>query len=651
MSANDLAANCQHWRCNIDDDNIAWLYFDMADSQVNVLNKATFAELSQLILALHNQTLRGLVIGSAKPNCFIMGADIHAIAAIDDQQKAHQVLVEGRQVIDNIAAMPCTTVALINGFCLGGGLELTLACDYRIVNDEAKTKIGLPEILLGLYPGWGGSVRAVRLIGVLAAMQLMLTGRLLSPRQAKKMGLVDVMVPTRQLVRAARATVLQPPTKQQPSVWLRWLNASNLRHFVGLILTQQTAKKVKREHYPAPFALIDAWVKQGVNDAGFAHESDVVSQLIMTSTCRNLVRVFQLRERLKGLAKSADAEPVAHVHVIGAGTMGGDIASVCALRGLTVTLQDTDLEQIAKAIARAQQLFQRKLKERRLIEAAMDRLIPDVNGYGVAKADVVIEAIIEDIEAKQAVLKTVVRTMQTDAILATNTSSIPLADIRGVLPKPECLVGIHFFNPVPNMPLVEVVNDQHTDKRVLARALAFVGQLDKLPLPTDSVPGFLVNRVLMPYLLESVVLFEEGYSADLIDRAATDFGMPMGPIELADKVGLDVCLSVARNLTQHYGGDVPKRLIELVEQKRLGYKTQAGFYSYKAGKPIRTNTSVSTKDSDIITKRLIDCLIKECQRALTDGVVTDPELIDAGMIFGTGFAPFRGGPLRYATTI
>lgn len=647
MLADNPITTCQHWRCDIDDDKIAWLLFDTTNSRVNVLNRATLAELSQLIFSLRDQNIRGLVIGSAKENCFIMGADINAIAAISDEQQAHQLLTEGRQIIDNIAALPCVTVAMINGFCLGGGLELALACDYRVVNDVPKTKLGLPEVLLGLYPGWGGSVRTVRLLGVLAAMQLMLTGRLLIPKQAKKIGLVDVMVPTRQLKRAARATVLKPPAKQQPPIWLRWLNQASLRSLVGKLLTKQVTQKAKRAHYPAPFALIDAWVQQGVSDSAFAYESKVVSQLIATDTCRHLVRVFQLRERLKGFAKSADVDPIMHVHVIGAGTMGGDIASVCALRGLTVTLQDTDVSQMAKAIARAHTLFQRKLKNKRLVEAARDRLIPDKEGYGVAKADLIIEAIIEDADAKQALFKTVVAKMAPDAVLATNTSSIPLAEIASALPKPNRLVGIHFFNPVPSMPLVEVVSDANTDQRVLARAFAFVGQLDKLPLPTRSVPGFLVNRVLMPYLLESVKLLEEGHSADAIDNAACEFGMPMGPIALADKVGLDVCLSVARNLTQHYGGDVPQQLITLVEQKRLGCKTQAGFYTYKSGKPVRQTTSATDKDQAIIA-RLVDCLVKECQRALADHVVEDADLIDAGMIFGTGFAPFRGGPLHYA---
>ncbi len=651
MLTDNITATCQHWRCEVDDDNIVWLYFDTQDSRVNVLNRDTLAELSQLVLSLATQSsIKGLVIASAKDNSFIMGADVHAIANIKDEQHAHQLITEGRQIFDNIAALPCITVAMINGFCLGGGLELALACDYRVINDDLKTKLALPEVLLGLYPGWGGSVRAVRLVGVLAAMNLMLTGRFIAPRYAKKIGLIDIVVPTRQLTRAAKATVLKPPKKQQPAIWLRWLNHINIRPWVGRLLTKQVAKKAKRSYYPAPFALVDAWVKCGVANDAFAHESETVSQLIVTSTCRHLLRVFHLRERLKGLAKARDIEPVAHVHVIGAGTMGGDIASVCALRGMTVTLQDTQIEPVAKAIGRAHRLFQRKLKSKRLTQAAMDRLIPDVNGYGIAKADLIIEAIIEDVAAKQALFKTVIENMAKDAILATNTSSIPLADIASALPTPTRLVGIHFFNPVPSMPLVEVVSDDKTDQRVLNRALAFVGQLDKLPLPTRSVPGFLVNRVLMPYLLESVKLLEAGYTADAIDQAACNFGMPMGPIELADKVGLDVCLSVARNLTHHYGGDVPAQLVQLVEQQRLGCKTNAGFYQYKSGKPVRQSNALTADKRDQIIKQLMGCLINESKRALADHVVDNADLVDAGMIFGTGFAPFRGGPLYYAAT-
>ena len=642
--------NHQHWRCNIDNQNVAWVYFDMADSRVNIFNAATLSELNDIIVGLIEQSPSALVIASAKPDSFIMGADIEAIGRVQDEEQAYQLVLKGRSVFDRIAALPWTSVAMINGFCLGGGLELALACDYRVVCNSPITKLALPEIKLGICPGWGGTVRLPRLIGLFAAMNMILTGRFISPNQAKKMGLADVIVPKRQLKRAALATALHPPKKQQVPWYFAILNTAWLRPKLGRILTKKIAAKAKKAHYPAPFKVIDNWVKYGISQPAFEAESKAISQLMMTDTCRNLLRVYHLREKLKSFSKH-DVEPITHVHVVGAGTMGADIAMVCALNGMYVTLQDTHCDIIAKAIGRAQIFFQKKCKLPHLVQAAMDRLIPDIEGCGVEKADLIIEAIIEDLNAKQDLFKQLLPKISDRTLLATNTSSIALADIAKVLPDPGQLVGIHFFNPVSMMSLVEVVTCDQTHERVAQSAFAFVGQLGKLPLPVKSVPGFLVNRILMPYLLQAVDLLQQGYSADEIDNSACDFGMPMGPIELADKVGLDVCLLVARNLTNHYGGQVPEKLVKLVESKRFGYKTKAGFYRYQSGKPIRKSYTVSKQTRDKINYQLITCLTNESKRALDDKVVASADLLDAGMIFGTGFAPFRGGPMYYADHI
>ncbi|MCD6055233.1 MAG: enoyl-CoA hydratase [Gammaproteobacteria bacterium] len=644
-----IESTLRHFQCEIDSNKVAWVYFDTQDANANTFNCETLTELSQLVFSLQAQSLRGLIITSRKKNSFIIGADVHAIGKIKNESEAYQLILEGRQVFDNIAALPFTTVAMVNGFCLGGGLELALACDYIIVEDSSTTKLAFPEVLLGIYPGWGGSVRSVKRLGVLNAMDLMLSGRFICAKQAKKIGLADILVPKRHLKRAALTAVLNPQPLQQPVFWLRALNHPSLRPIIGRLLSKKTAAKASPEHYPAPFVLIENWVKNGVEAAAFQDEAKTVAHLITTNTSHNLVRVFHLRERLKAFTK-IDEDTISQVHVIGAGTMGGDIAAVCALHGMRVTLQDTNFSIVAKAMGRAYTLFQQTLKEPHLIQAAMDRLLPDVAGDGIEKADLIIEAIIEDIAAKQALFKTIAAKVGNHVILATNTSSIPLTEISAVLQKPSQLVGIHFFNPVARMPLVEVVSSPETDKRILSRAFKFVGQLDKLPLPVASQPGFLVNRVLMPYLLESVKLLEEGYAGDTIDKAACDFGMPMGPIELADKVGLDVCLSVARNLTAYYGGEVPELLINLVNEKRFGVKTHRGFYEYQSGKPLR-NKEISMKGEEVIIERLISCFINESQRALTDKVVSDADLLDAGMVFGTGFAPFRGGPLHYADVI
>lgn len=366
-----------------------------------------------------------------------------------------------------------------------------------------------------------------------------------------------------------------------------------------------------------------------------------------SETSQNLVRVFFLQERLKSLGKGGNFKGK-HVHVIGAGTMGGDIAAWCAVQGFTVTLQDREPKFIAPAIKRAYVTCKEKLKEDYLVQKAMDRLSPDVNGFGIGKADIIIEAIFEDLKTKQDLFKRLESEAKPSAILATNTSSIPLDEINSVLKNPERLVGIHFFNPVAKMLLVEVVKGEKTDATVLEKATSFVRKLDRLPLPVKSSPGFLVNRILMPYLLEAVALYNEGVPKTAIDKAMLEFGMPMGPITLADTVGLDVCLSVAKHLSQYYPNTtIPAELSTLVEQKKLGRKTGEGFYVYKNGKQVRP---VETYDKPLkeISDRLVLVMLNEAFACLREDVVADGDLLDAGMIFGTGFAPFRGGPIHYA---
>lgn len=407
------------------------------------------------------------------------------------------------------------------------------------------------------------------------------------------------------------------------------------------------AKRVRREHYPAPYAIVDLWEKEGgIGDRAYLKEIDSVEHLVSTGiTAKNLIRAFTLRERLKGFAKGSDFK-ANHVHVIGAGVMGGDIAAWCALRGLRVTLQDQSYTQIAPAIGRAHALYKKKLRKPRLIQAAMDNLTPDPEGHGIARADVIIEAVFENLAVKQEIMKKVEKLAKKDAIIATNTSSIPLDEMSSVMANPNRLVGIHFFNPVAKMDLVEVVSSTQTSKKVELNSCAFVNQIGKLPLPVKSSPGFLVNRVLMPYLMECVQLLDEGYSAETIDEAALSFGMFMGPVELADTVGLDVGLAVAENLTGHFGGTVPQRLRDMVKEGKLGRKTGQGLYQYKNGKPIKKQPS--TPIPPHIADRLILRMVNESAACLREGVVADADLLDAGMIFGTGFAPFRGGPMNYA---
>ena len=640
-----------HFRAETDDDNIVWLHFDKADAGTNVLSVEVFEQLDQHLQNIAAQCPRGLVILSDKTNGFIAGADITAFTKVTTKDEALTFLRTGQEVFNRLEALPFPTVALIHGFCLGGGTELSLACRYRVTRDDPGTRLGLPEVKLGIHPGWGGSARMVPLLGGLKAMDLILSGRSIDGRTGKRMGLVDMVVPERHLREAARKLVIDAPPVHQPAFLDRLSNNPLVRPLLANVFRKQVAKKAPKNHYPSPYAMIDIWRKYA-NDKTRMQDAEAQSlaQLITGSTAQNLVRVFFLQEQLKSLGKDKTYKPK-HVHVIGAGTMGGDIAAWCAFRGFHVSLQDQAPERIAPAMKRAYTLFKRKLKRPVKINEAMDRLMPDHKGIGVERADIVIEAIFEDAEVKRSLYKDIEPRMKPDAILATNTSSIPLEELTDALSKPERLVGLHFFNPVAMMQLVEVVNGQSTSPEVSARAMTFTRQIDRLPLPVTSTPGFLVNRILMPYLMEAVVLESEGVPAALIDKAATSFGMPMGPVQLADTVGLDICLHVAEILADHFNAEIPERLKKLVADGNLGRKSGRGFYEYKKGKPVKPKAGSGNWNMEEITNRLVLRLLNESVSCVREHVVADKELLDAGMIFGTGFAPFRGGPIHYLEAI
>jgi len=642
-----MSKTFKHWNLRRDDDGIAWLCFDKADTSTNVLSRDVMVELNDQLAALEKKLPKALVIESGKKTGFIAGADIKEFTELRDAEQAYEMVRSGQQVMDRLEALKCPTIALMNGFALGGGLELALACRYRILNDDPKTVIGLPEVKLGIHPGFGGTVRSVRLAGPLKAMDMMLTGKNLRPKQARAMGLVDEIVPARHLERAARMMALKPPKPRQLPLQERLMSAGPARKVLAGILEKQVAKKARRDHYPAPYAIIDLWKNYGDKPALMMEkEARSIAELFCSDTSRNLVRVFLLQDKLKALGGKT-RHSFRHVHVVGAGVMGGDIAAWCALRGMTVTLQDREPKYIAPVIKRARKLYEKKLREPRLVQAALDRLMPDVEGRGVTSADVVIEAIFEDAEAKKALFRSLEPRMKPEAVLATNTSSIRLEDLQDALEKPERLIGLHFFNPVAMMPLVEIIHTPDTPQAEIDKGIAFARKIDKLPLPCLSSPGFVVNRVLMPYMMEALLAGEDGVPLALIDDAAKRFGMPMGPVELADTVGLDVALHVAKILGAAYGIPVPDRLIEMVEKKRLGRKTGRGFYDWKDGKAIKPAVK-DTKPPQDLADRLVLPMVNEAVAVWRDGVVDDIDLLDAGIIFGTGFAPFRGGPINFA---
>jgi 3-hydroxyacyl-CoA dehydrogenase/enoyl-CoA hydratase/3-hydroxybutyryl-CoA epimerase len=638
------------WALEIDADEIGWLSLDKPGSSANTLSHPVLAELERHLQGLATRPLHGLVIRSAKPSGFIAGADIREFTAFESQVAALEHIRFGQRICSLLETLPYATVAAIHGFALGGGLELALACRYRVGVGDSKLNLGLPEVQLGIHPGFGGTVRSVQLLGVRAAMSLMLTGRSVRADRALKIGLLDRMVErSSELADAARQMICAAPPRRRPALSARALSWPGVRALLRPALLRQVAAQASREHYPAPYAIIDLWSQYGARgEAAYTAEAQSIAALFHSDTTRNLIRVFLLQDRLKGLAGKS-AVSFERVHVIGAGVMGGDIAAWCALRGLQVTLQDRELQFIEPALTRARGLFEKRLSTPAERVQTGERLRADVAGSGVTDADVVIEAIFEDLAAKRALYAAAEPRMRAGALLASNTSSLTLETLETNLSDPGRFVGLHFFNPVAQMSLVEVVHSAQTRPEALRAAMAFTRRIDKLPLPCRSSPGFLVNRVLFPYLHEALHAAGEGIAFGAIDRAAVDFGMPMGPIELSDVVGLDVVLHVGEIVTRELHRESPpfaEKLRQLVQAKQLGRKSGQGFYSWRDGKVVREARGAPAPSD--LSDRLILVLVNECVACAREGIVADTDLIDAGVIFGTGFAPFRGGPIAYA---
>jgi 3-hydroxyacyl-CoA dehydrogenase/enoyl-CoA hydratase/3-hydroxybutyryl-CoA epimerase len=641
-----------YWKSERETDGVVWLALDKPATSTNVLSSEVLVELGALIGGLAANPPRAVIVTSAKSNGFIAGADIREFTAFKGTDDAYALIRAGQGVFDRLAALPCPTVAAIHGFALGGGLELALACRYRIAVDDESLALGFPEVQLGIHPGFGGTVRAVRLVGVRPAMQLMLSGKPVRAAQALRMGLIDCLVAAPDLRTAARAMALAAPHPRQAPFIERVLSTALARPFVKSALLREIAARAPRDHYPAPYAIVDLWARFGAHGPmAFDAEARSIAELFGTATARNLIRVFMLQDRLKA-AVGKGAAPVKHVHVVGAGVMGADIAAWSALRGCTVTLQDRELQYIEPALERARALFEKRIRDPAKRAAASSRLTADVAGDGIGRADVVIEAIFENLEAKRALYAILEPRMQQSGWLATNTSSLTLEPLAERLSRPERLVGLHFFNPVAQMPLIEIVRGARTDATVVQAAQAFARRLDKLPLPCRSAPGFVVNRVLMPYLHEAMFAAEEGVPLAVIDAAAVDFGMPVGPMELIDVVGLDVASHVGEIIARELGRPAPEfvQLRERLAAKKLGKKTHEGFYVWKDGKPLKAAAAAIAAPVDL-TDRMVLVLVNECVACLRERVVEDADLIDAAVIFGTGFAPFRGGPLAYARSV
>ncbi|HVJ38450.1 MAG TPA: 3-hydroxyacyl-CoA dehydrogenase NAD-binding domain-containing protein [Stenotrophomonas sp.] len=636
-----------HWQTEIRDDGVVVLSLDRANAPVNAFSQDVLLELAELIERIAIDPPRGVVIRSAKANGFIAGADLKEFQEYDRRGTVNDAIRRGQSTFQKLAELPCPTVAAIHGFCMGGGTEIALACRYRVASDDPSTRIGLPETKLGIFPGWGGSARLPNLIGAPAAMDLMLTGRTVSASAARAMGLVDKVAAPAVLVDTAAALALSGtvrPFKQRLAGWAT--NTWIARKLLAPQMAKQVGRKARKEHYPAPYALINVWERSGGSgiQARLDAERKAVVKLASTPTARNLIRIFFLTERLKGLGGKDHG--VKHVHVVGAGVMGGDIAAWSAYKGFEVTLQDREQRFIDTALGRANELFNKRVKDAGKRPAVAARLKSDLAGHGVAQADLVIEAIIEKPEAKRELYQQVEPQMKADALLTSNTSSIPLTELREHIQRPAQFAGLHYFNPVAQMPLVEIVQHDAMAEETRKRLAAFCKALDKLPVPVAGTPGFLVNRVLFPYMLEAATAYAEGIPGPVIDKAAVKFGMPMGPIELIDTVGLDVAAGVGEELAPFLGLPIPAAL-KTVEPGKRGKKDGQGLYKWENGRAVKPEVAKDYEAPADLEDRLILPLLNEAVACLHDGVVADADLLDAGVIFGTGFAPFRGGPIQH----
>jgi 3-hydroxyacyl-CoA dehydrogenase / enoyl-CoA hydratase / 3-hydroxybutyryl-CoA epimerase len=629
-------------RLEIDPSGIGWVVFDDPNAKVNIFNPAVFAQLDKILDELQQRKPKGVVFISGKPDIFIAGADIKELEKIRDAAHGEELSRAGQKTFEKIEQLGVPTVAAINGACLGGGCEMALACSLRVATDNPKTQIGLPETQLGIIPGWGGTQRLPRLIGLRGALDIIVPGKSLNAVRALKVGLVDAVVPT-VVLREAVVRALDKRERRSPSSWPPAFLVRNIARKQVLART--------RGHYPAPLKAIE------VAGRGFDAEARALGEVAATPQCKNLIRVYFLREKYAKLRVGcAEGWKATKVGVLGAGVMGGGIAQWCSARGLTVRLKDIKSEFVAAGMKRIADVYREGVKRRRISELdaqhGLERVHPTTEYTGFGDCDLVIEAVLEKIEVKRALFNELTPRLKGDCTVASNTSAIPIDELAKASGRPEQFVGIHFFNPVHRMPLVEVVRGTKTASEVVGAAVEFAKQLKKIPIVVRGSPGFLVNRLLMPYLNEAGVMLGEGVGVEAIDKAMLDFGMPMGPLRLIDEVGIDVAFDVARELADAFKErmTVAPILQQLHELGLKGRKGGAGFYVY-SGKKEQVNPkfsggkSVSAAD---VQHRLLHVMIAEAKRCLDEKVVETEDDVDVGMIFGTGFPPFRGGLVKWA---
>ncbi|WP_163849697.1 3-hydroxyacyl-CoA dehydrogenase NAD-binding domain-containing protein [Pseudooceanicola aestuarii] len=650
MTTAPVLPDLHHWRM-AESDGLIHLWLDQRDRGTNVISRAVLEELSHLVAHARTRGPRALVLRSAKPGGFAAGADIDAFGAMRGPQ-AQEILEQGHAVLDDLAALPCTTIAVTHGAALGAGFELALACDHRIAVEGAS--FGFPEIRLGLHPGLGGTFRLTTLIDPVEAMTLMLTGKTAHTDKARKLGIVDAVVPERHVDAAVTAAAAGRLDSESPGWTSAAMRTRAARSLAATRMRAASDRQMPRAHYPAPYALIDLWEDHG-GDRAAMQQAEIASfaALLDSATAQNLIRVFHLRQRLKSAGKGV-ADHISHVHVIGAGAMGAEIAAWTALQGKSVTLEDIALDPLGAAMRRAARICEGAHATGIETRDTLDRLMPDPDGLGRARANLIIEAVPEKPTLKRKLYAELGQQMRPDAILASNTSSLRLAKLVEDAPAPDRFAGLHFFNPVSKMQLVEVVSHPAAGAETLDRLAAFCTGVDRLPARVADHPGFVVNRVLTPYLLEAMMLLDEGHKREEIDRAMLDFGMPMGPLALADQVGLDICLHVADSLAASLDrpiAEVPDWLREMVEAGETGKKAGRGLYDWSDGTPHPPESGSDDAPPQDMLDRLVLPMCNAGVELLRCDVAQDADMIDAAMIFATGWAPFRGGPMHYAATL
>ena len=638
--------NLRHFDISTDSKNICWAKLDVKGKSVNVLTQEVMLDLAKLLDWLEeNDNLRGFGFMSGKPGGFIYGADISEFELYKSATDVlhHMQFVHG--LFDRIERLKVPTCVGIDGIAVGGGLEIALAFDHIIITGNHKTKLGFPEVNLGILPGYGGSGRAYRRVGTATATQMMLSGKPMAAFAAHEAGLIDQKVDGAEHLKPAIGAWLIEQKSKKPNREQRESSADQNA------LNEANAKflnRLRADHTPAPFAILDHVKRHGHSASEMsAGEMDIFPDLMVGSASKSLRRVYHLTDKIRKTARGDSA--ISNVHVVGAGVMGGDIAAVAAMSGLMVTLSDMNPKAIELAIDRAAKLFERRLKSDDKITAAKHRLKSDPQSDGAKNADLIIEAVAEKLPVKQAVFADLEKIIKPNVVLATNTSAIPLEDIATVLADPSRLIGLHFFNPVPVLPLIEVIWSRHSNQDIVTRGMQFAGQIGKMPIRCKSSPGFLVNRALLPYMFGAMEAVASGESPEKIDQALVDFGMPMGPIELSDQVGLDVCLDVGIVLGMGPGAE--KLLKSKCREQTLGRKTGSGFYEWSENRAVRSRESLEPKVSNKMARRMLAPMVDECRKAVQEGVVDSADDADAGMIFGTGFPGFRGGPINWASEV